>query len=66
MSEFAKKYDIREETVELLIRDGWVTCSLPMYEKVIVHYRNSKSMQKTADELGLSKRHVHTIVHRLK
>ena len=65
MKEFCKKYGIEETSAKALIRDGWTTCSLPQYEEVIIHYRASQSMQKTADHFGISKTRVYEIVHRL-
>ena len=66
MSEFCKKYDLKETQMKAMIRDGWITCSLPVYDEVIFHYRQSNSMQKTADHFGISKKHVYDIVHRFR
>jgi len=65
MSEFQKKYDLTEVQMKALIKDGWISCSVPTYEAIIIHYRESKSMQKTADHFNCSKKHVYDIVHRL-
>jgi hypothetical protein len=65
MSEFAKKYDLKESSMKALIKDGWLSCSIISYEEVVIHYRESKSMQKTADHFNVSKKHVYDIVHRL-
>lgn len=66
MSEFQKKYGITEIQVKALIKDGWLTCSLPYYDEVIIHYRSSQSMQKTADHFNISKKQVYDIVHRFQ
>lgn len=66
MSEFAKKYDLKESSMKALIRDGWITCSIPTYEEIIIHYRQSGSMQKTADHFNCSKKHVYSVVHRFQ
>ncbi len=63
---FAKKYGITDAQFEAMIKDGWLTCSLPFYEKVVYHYKNSHSVRKTADELGISKSEVHHIITKLK
>ncbi|HMX02848.1 MAG TPA: helix-turn-helix domain-containing protein [Cyclobacteriaceae bacterium] len=65
MKEFCKKYDLKEATAKALIKDGWITCSLPQYEEVVIHYRSSHSMQKTADHFNIDKRTVYNIVHKL-
>jgi len=66
MSEFQKKYNLSEVQMKAMIKDGWITCSLPHYEEVIIHYKSSQSMQKTADHFGISKKHVWDIVHRFQ
>lgn len=64
MSEFQDKYKLTETQFTALIKDGWLSCSIPMYEKIVYHYRQSKSMQKTADELGVSKSEVAYVIKR--
>lgn len=66
MTEFERKYNLNETQLKALIKDGWISCSIPLYEEVIIHYRSSQSMQKTADNFGISKAQVYNIVHRLK
>jgi hypothetical protein len=66
MSEFQKKYNINETQMRAMIKDGWLTCSLPHYDEVIIHYKSSQSMQKTADHFGISKGEVHYIINKLK
>lgn len=65
MKEFCKKYGITESSAKALVKDGWITCSLPQYEEIVIHYRSSQSMQKTADHFRVSKKTVHDIIHRL-
>lgn len=64
MSEFCKKYEVKEATMKALIKDGWITCSLPKYDEVYYHYKSSGSMQKTADHFSIPKSQVWTIVHK--
>lgn len=66
MSEFCDKYGLKETQMKALIKDGWLSCSIPSYEAIIIHYRESKSMQKTADHFGCDKRHVYNVVHRFQ
>lgn len=66
MSEFAKKYDIKEQSMKALIKDGWLSCSIPAYEEIIIHYRQSNSMQKTADHFNVSKKYVYSVIHRFQ
>ena len=66
MSEFQKKYNLNEGQMKAMIKDGWLTCSLPHYDEVVVHYKSSQSMQKTADHFSISKKQVYDIVHRFQ
>lgn len=66
MSEFCKKYKMEVTTMKALIKDGWITCSLPHYDEIYYHYKQSQSMQKTADHFNTSKAVVWEVVHRYK
>lgn len=66
MSEFADKYNLTETQLKALIKDGWISCSIPTYEAIVIHYKSSKSLQKTADEFNISKTRVYEIVHRFQ
>ena len=35
----AKKYGIEEEKIKLLIKDGWLSCSVTKYEEIYYHYK---------------------------
>lgn len=65
MSEFTNKYPMPETTMKALIKDGWVTCSLPQYEEIIIIYKQTKSVQKTADHFNCSRVHVYNVVRKL-
>lgn len=66
MSEFCKKYGVTETQMKALVKDGWITCSLPFYDEVIYHYKQSRSMDKTAEHFKISTSTVWEIVHRFK
>ncbi len=66
MSEFCKKYDLSETAMKALVKDGWITCSLPKYEEIYYHYKRSGSMQKTADHFNTTKSVVWEIVHKFQ
>lgn len=66
MSEFQKKYNLNETQMKALIKDGWLTCSLPHYDEVVIHYKSSQSMQKTADHFSMAKSTVEYIINRFK
>lgn len=40
----SKKYGIPQEKVKELIKDGWISCSVPMYEKIYQDFQNSMSV----------------------
>ncbi len=63
MSHLSDKYGIPEETVKLMVKDGVISCSMPMYHEIVYHYKKSQSLQKTADEFNISRTRVWEIVH---
>lgn len=66
MSHLSDKYNIPEETIKMMLKDGIISCSAPFYQEVIFHYKNSNSMQKTADNFNITKARVWQIVHEIK
>jgi hypothetical protein len=73
MSELSKKYGIPDSAVKALIKDGWLSCSVPQYEEVFNYYRSILNMNggkkmdavyKTASHTGLSENWVYKIVER--
>lgn len=40
----SKKYGIPAEVVNKMINDGWISCSVPMYEKIYKEYQESMSV----------------------
>ena len=67
----ADKYGIPEEKIKLLIKDGWISCSVPKYEEVVYTYRKSLSEGKprlqaiadAAEKAKLKERQVYNIIH---
>lgn len=64
MSEIAKRLNMTEEQLKYAVKKGAFTCSYAFYDEVIYHYKQSKSMQKTADHFNIPKSQVHSIVHK--
>jgi hypothetical protein len=70
----AKKYDIPEDKIKLLIKDGWISCTASNHEYVykIYHEFRSKGVSKTqaisnAAEAGrVSERFVYEIIHKFE
>jgi len=68
------KYGIPEEKIKMLIKDGWLSCSLPKYEEVIYTYKqnlskglsNPDAISNTADSVKLSDRQVYRIIHKFE
>ena len=66
------KYGIPEEKIKLLIKDGWISCSVTKYEEVIYTYKKNlasgqssrEAICNTADDLKVSDRHVYRIIHK--
>lgn len=66
MSHLSDKYGVSEETIKMMIKDGVISCSIPMYHEIIYHYKSSNSMQKTADHFNITKARVWQIIHEIK
>lgn len=70
----AEKYGIPEEKIKLLIKDGWISCSVPQYEEVVIHYKSEVSkgigskqaVYNVSVKAGISERQVYNIIHKLK
>jgi len=37
----SKKYNISQDTVRQMIHDGWISCSVPSYEKIYADFEQS-------------------------
>lgn len=65
-----KKYGIPEETVKLLIKDGWLSCSVAKCEEVIIHYKKHisegipkpEAVHRVCDEINISKSYVYRLI----
>jgi len=66
MSEICKRYGLSEYQYKQMLKDGLISITASQYDEVIVHYRESKSLQKTADHFNISKSRVYDIVHRFE
>jgi DNA-directed RNA polymerase specialized sigma subunit len=66
MSEFQNKYNLTETQVKAMIKDGWLSCSIPHYEQVIYHYKQNQSATETANHFGISRSEVYYIIGRFK
>lgn len=39
----SKKYNVPQNAINEMIKDGWITCSAPMYEKIYEDFTRSSS-----------------------
>ena len=71
----SKKYDIPEDKIKNLIKDGWITCSAPMYEKIYDDFLRSTSSSyksltavynEVAEKNHVSEKTVRDVVHKFK
>lgn len=68
----SEKYGIPEEKIKLLIKDGWISCSVPKFEEVIYIYKKNiaagqpalTAISNTAQDCKVSERHVYRIIHK--
>lgn len=70
----SEKYGIPEEKIKLLIKDGWLSCDVPHYEEVIIHYKSEiskgvaarQAIFNTAEKTRMTERNVYYIIHKFK
>lgn len=71
----ANKYNIPQETIDKMIKDGIIACQWPRYEKIYEAYR--KAMQapgakkshvvlELADKEGISERHIRHVIDKFE
>lgn len=66
------KYGIPESAVKAMIKDGWISCSAPQYEEIIIFYKEEKSkgigtkqaVYNTSVKARLSERQIYNIIHK--
>lgn len=71
----SKKYDIPAEKIKALIDDGWISCSVPMYEKIYQDFQTSMNIggktqtavfHEVAEKNGVSEKTVQKIVYKFR
>lgn len=70
----SEKYGIPPEKIKLLIKDGWISCSVPHYEEIVIFYQaevskgvgSKQAVYNASVKAGLSERQVYNIIHKLK
>lgn len=66
MSVLSNKYNIPEETVSKMIKDGVISCSWSTYDEVTAMRKNGKSVDEIASTFGVSRRHIYNILGKVK
>lgn len=70
----SEKYGIPPEKIKLLIKDGWISCSVPQYEEIVIFYQaevskgvnSTQAVHNASVKAGLSERRVYDIIKLLK
>jgi len=71
----SNKYNIPQETVNKMVRDGVISCSWPAYEQIYAMYKKSMSIPgaiksrvvvELADKVGYSERQVRAIISKVE
>lgn len=71
----SNKYNIPQETVNKMVKDGVISCSWPAYEQIYDMYRKSMSMPgaiksrvviEVAEKVGYSERRVREIISKVE
>jgi predicted transcriptional regulator YheO len=68
------KYNIPQATIKAMIKDGWISCSVPQYEEIAYFYKkqiesglsSSEAINRTAEVTSVSKRTVYRVVHKFE
>jgi hypothetical protein len=68
----SEKYGVSEAVIKAMIKDGWLSCSVPTYEEVIIHYREERkkgvpsrqAITNICEKSGLSERQIYNIIHK--
>lgn len=66
MSVLSNKYNIPQETVDKMIKDGVISCSWPNYEQVYELFKKGMSTSEISFHTGMSQRNVRYVIARLK
>ncbi len=70
----SNKYNIPQDTVNKLVKDGVISCSWPMYEEIYQMFKKSmtipgsiktKVVLELSEKTGISERHIRTIISKL-
>lgn len=71
----SKKYNIPQESVNRMIKDGWISCSAPTYEKIYEDFVKTSSSScknvtaiymEIADKHHVSEKTVRDVINRFK
>jgi len=71
----SKKYNISQDAVNQMVKDGWLSCTVPCYEKIYKEYQESMAlggMTKTqviyriADNNKVSEGTVRAAIHKFE
>lgn len=71
----SNKYNIPQETIDRMVKDGFISCSWPRYEKIFEQYEEqmrkpgavrSHVIQGISDKEHISERHIRDIITKFK
>lgn len=61
----SEKYNVPEETIKKMVKDGVISCSWPNYERISEMRKEGKSVDDIMAETGYSQRQVYNILNRI-
>lgn len=64
------KYNIPQETIDKMVKDGIISCSWPRYEKIYESFKafmrtspsRGQAIRKVSDQENISERHIRDII----
>lgn len=66
MSRLSDKYQVPQTAINNMIKDGVISCSWETYDQVYELKKQGKSVDEISDITHISRRHVYSILNRVK
>lgn len=71
MSELCKKYNISEQSLKMMVKDGVISTTWPFYDEVVIFYKQHKhlgkpeAVKRAADKYGVTEKTIYQIIKRI-
>lgn len=71
MSELCKKYNISEQSLKMMVKDGVISTTWPFYDEVVIFYKQKQHLGKpeavkqAAEKYGVTEKTIYQIIKRI-